>query len=73
MPVALVHGRAVSRGSGFLEDADYCSSGLHGGFTRDRRIPEKGLRGREALAALLAHATRHETWKYVFGGFVAPM
>lgn len=26
MPVAFVRGRAVSRGSGFLEDADYCSS-----------------------------------------------
>lgn len=26
MPDALVRGRAVSRGSGFLEDADYCSS-----------------------------------------------
>jgi len=36
MSAALVHGRAVSRGSGFLEDSDYCRSRLHGGFTRDR-------------------------------------
>lgn len=47
--------------------------GLHGGFTRDRRIPEKGIRGREALPSSFAHATQHETRRYEHGIFVVPI